>query len=60
MVKNLINFFIAIGLLLLQFLDLLANFLQLLQLEPHITNTGFIRFLIGKFSLEGISETPEI
>ena len=59
-VKNVINFFIAISLLLPQFLGLAINLLQLLQLELHITNIGFIKLLISKFSLENTSETPEL
>ena len=48
MVKNLINFFIAVGLLLSQFLSLAVGVLQLLQSEPHTTNIGFIKLLIGE------------
>ena len=58
MVKNLIDFFIAIGLLLPQFLDLAVGLLQFLQPKLHTTNTGFIRSLIGKLSLENSLETP--
>ena len=60
MVKNLIDFLIAISFLLPQFLDLAVGLLQLLQPEPHTTNTGFIRSHTGKFSLEDISKTPEL
>ena len=60
MVKNLIDFFITIGLFLLQFLGLAVGFLQLLQLEPRTTNTGFIRSLIGKLGLKSTTETPEL
>ena len=60
MVKNIINFFIAVGLLLPQFLGLEVSFLQLLQPEPHTTITGFIRLLIGELGLEGTPETPEL
>ena len=60
MVKNLINFFMAIGLLLPQFLGLAVGILQLLQYEPHTLNTGFIRSLIGKLGLEGTPKTPEL
>ena len=58
--KNLIDFFITIGLLLPQFLGLAFGLLQFLQSEPHITNTGFIRLLIGELDLEGTTETPEL
>ena len=47
MVKNLINFYIAVSLLLPQFLDLAISLLQLLQPKPHTTNTGSIRSLIS-------------
>ena len=60
MVKNFMNFFIAIGLLLSQFLGLAVGLLQLLQPEPHITNIGFIRSLICKFGLEGTPKMPEL
>ena len=60
MVKNLINFFITVGLLLPQFLGLAVNLLQLLQSEPHTTNTGFVSLLIGELGLEGTPETPEL
>ena len=60
MVKNLIDFFIPVGLLLPQFLGLDVGLLQLLQPESHITNTGFIRLLISEFGLEGTPETPEL
>ena len=60
MVENVIDFFIAIGLLLPQFLDFAVGLLQLLQPEPHTTNIGFIRLLIGELSLEVIPETPEL
>ena len=60
MVKNIIDFFIAVGLLLPQFLGLAVGLLQLLQPEPHTTNTGFIRLLIGELGLEDTSETPEL
>ena len=60
MVKNLLDFFIAVGLLLPQFLGLAVGLLQLLQSEPYTTNTGFIRLLIGKLGLEGTSKTPEL
>ena len=43
-----------------QFLGLAVNLLQLLQPEPHTTNAGFIRLLIGKFGLEGTLKTPEL
>ena len=60
MVKNLINFFIAVSLLLLQFLGFAVSLLQLLQSEPHTTNPDFIRLLIGKLGLEDTPETPEL
>ena len=60
MMKNLINFFIAVGLLLPQFLGLAVGLLQLLQSKPYTTNTGFIKSLIGKLGLEGIPEMPKL
>ena len=60
MVKNIINFFIAIGLLLPQFLGLAVSVLQLLQPEPYTTNTGFIRLLIGELGSEVIPKTPKL
>ena len=60
MVKNIIDFFIAVSLLLPQFLGLAVGLLQLLQPEPYTINTGFIRLLIGKLGLEIILETPEL
>ena len=60
MVKNIIDFSIAVGLLLSQFLGLAVGLLQLLQPEPHTINTGFIRLLIGEFGLESISKTLEL
>ena len=47
MVKNLIDFFIAAKFLLSQSLSFAISFLQLLQPEPHITNTSLIRSFIG-------------
>ena len=58
--KNLINFFIAVGILLPQFLILAISLLQFLQFEPYIINIGFIRFFISKLGLEDILETPEL
>ena len=58
MVKNIINFFIAVSLLLFQFLRLAVDLLQFLQPEPHTMNTGFIRSLIGELGLEVIPKTP--
>ena len=58
--KNVIDFFIAVGFLLPQFLGLAVKLLQLLQLEPHTTNIGFIRLLISKLGSEGTLETPEL
>ena len=60
MVKNLIDFFITVGLFLPQFLGLVVGLLQLLQFEPYTTNTGFIRSLIGELGIEGILKTPEL
>ena len=60
MVRNIIDFFIAVGLMLPQFLCLAVGLLQVLQPEPHTTNTGLIRSLIGELGLEVISETPEL
>ena len=60
MVKNLIDFFITVSLLLPQFLGLEVGLLQLLQPEPHTTNTGFVRSLIGVLGLKSTSETPEL
>ena len=58
--KNLINFFIAVGFLLPQFLGLTVGLLQLLQPELPTTNVGFIRFFIGKLGLEGIWEMQKL
>ena len=60
MVKNLINFFIAICLLLPQFLVLAFGLLQFLQPESHSINISFMRLLIGKFGSEVISKTSEL
>ena len=60
MVKNLIDFFITVDLLLLQFLGFKVGFQQLLQPEPHTTNTGFIRLLISKFGLKGTPKTQKL
>ena len=60
MVKNLIDFFIAIGFLLPQFLGLAVGLLQLLQPKLYTINTGFIRLLIGKLGLEDAPEMPEL
>ena len=60
MVKNLIDFFITVALLLPHFLGHEFGFPQLLQPEPHTTNTGFVRLLIGELGLEGTPETPEL
>ena len=60
MVKNLIDLLIAVGFLLPQFLRLAVGLLQLLQSEPHTTNTGFIRLLIGELGLKVIPETLEL
>ena len=58
--KNLINFFITVDFLLPQFLSLAVDLLQLLEPEPHTTNTGFIRLLIGELGLEGTPKTPKL
>ena len=58
--KNLIDFFIAVKLLLPQPLTFTISLLEFLQPEPHIINIGFIRFLIGEIGLEGIPETPTL
>ena len=60
MVKNLIDFFITVGFLLAQFLALIVGLLQLLQLEPHTTNTGIIRSFIGKLGSEDTPKMPEL
>ena len=60
MVSNLIDFFIAVGFLLSQFLVFAVDLLQLLQPKPYTTNTGFIRSLIGELGLEGCLEMPEL
>ena len=60
MVKNLIDFFVTFGFLLPQFLGIAVGLVQLLQLEPHITNTGFIKLLISKLDLEVISKMPNL
>ena len=60
MVKNLIDFFIVVGLLLYQFLGLAVGLLQLFQFKPHTTNTGFIKSLIGKLGAEGTAKTLEL
>ena len=60
MVKNIIDFFIAVGFLLPQFLGLAVGLLQLLQPEPHTTNTGFIKLFISELGLKVTPETPEL
>ena len=60
MVKNLIVFFIAVGLLLPQFLGLTIGLLQLVQLESYTTYTSVIRSFIGKLGLEGSPKTLEL
>ena len=60
MVKNFINIFIAIGLLLSQFLGFAVGLLQLLQPEPHITNIGFIKLFIGELGSDITPKTPEL
>ena len=49
--KNVIDFFIAVGFLLPQFLGLAVGLPQFLQPKPHTTNTGFIGLLIGELCL---------
>ena len=60
MVKNLINFLIAIAFLLFQFLCLAVVFLQLVQPELYTTNISFIKSFIGKLGLEGILKMLEL
>ena len=60
MLKNLIDFFVAVSFLLPQFLGPAVGLLQLLQSEPHTTNTGFIRLLIDELSLKVIPKMPEL
>ena len=60
MVKNLIDYFIAVGFLLPQFLDLAIGLLQLLQPKPHIINNGFIRLLIAELGLEDTPKMPKL
>ena len=57
--KNVINFFVAISLLLPLFLGLAVSLLQLLQLKPYTTNNCFIRLLIGELGLEAIPDSPK-
>ena len=59
MVKNLIDFFVAMGLLLPEFLGLAVCLLQLLQFELYTTNTEFIRLIIDELGLEIFPEMPE-
>ena len=58
--KNLINFFIPVSFLLFQLLGFIVGLLQLLQPEFYSTNTGFIKFLIGKLNLKDIPKMPEL
>ena len=58
--KNVIDLFIAISLLLPQFLSLAIGLLQFLQFEPYTTNTSVIRLFIDKLGLEVILETLEL
>ena len=60
MMKNLINFFIAVGFLLPELLGLVVGLLQLLQPKPHTINIGFIRSLIDKLGLEDTPEMPKL
>ena len=60
MIKNFIDFFIVVDLLLPQFLGFAVGLLQLLQLEPHTTNPGFIRSFISKLDLKNISKIPDL
>ena len=60
MVKNLIDFFIAVDFLLPQFLGFIVGLLQLLQLEPHTINIGFVRSFIGKLGLKSTLVMPKL
>ena len=60
MMKNIIDFFIAVGFLFPQFLGFAIGLLQLLQPRPYTTNTSFIKSFIGKLSSKGTSEMPEL
>ena len=60
MVKNLIDFFIAVDLLLPQFLSLVVGLLQLLQPESYTTNDGYIRSLIDELSFESSTKMSEL
>ena len=60
MVKNFINFIIAVGFLLRQSLDLVVGLLHLLQSELHVTNISFIKSFIRELNSEDISETLEL
>ena len=60
MVKNLIDFFITIGLLLPQFFGFIVDLLQFFQPKLNIINTGFIRSLIGKLGWEDSPETLKL
>ena len=60
MVKNHINFFITISLLLFQFLGFVVGLLQFLQPELYTTNTGFIRLLISELGLKDIPKRLEL
>ena len=59
-VKNVIDFFVAVSLLLPQFLALTVSPLQFLQPEPYTTNSGFIKLLISELGLGVISKTLEL
>ena len=41
-------------------MSLEVSLLQLLQSEPHTTNTGFVRSLIGELGSEGTPKTLEL
>ena len=56
MIKNLIDFFIAISFLLPQSLSFAVGLLEFLQRKPHIINIGFIKSVISKLDLKRISE----
>ena len=58
--KNIIDFFVAVGPFLFQFLGLAVGLLQLLQSAPFTTNTGFIKSLIDKLGSKIIPKTPEL
>ena len=54
MLKNPINFFIAVGFLFPQSFGLAVGFLQLLKPKSHINHTDLIKFFISKLGLQNI------